>query len=261
MDSDFENRSHLLGAGCRIAPAAVALALLSGHARLAVRRKPRIAIVQTGDELVDPQAQCEEHQLVASNGPMIAAMLTGVPCTTHLPAVAPDALTPLLQSLDACSGADVIVTIGGASVGDHDLVRKALMRWGASHEFWGVAVKPGKPLLVATRGSQIVLGLPGNPVSAFVTAFLFLLPLLRHMLGASEPMPSFMHLPTGCSLPDGGTRREFLRARLERGVLQLSGTQHSNMVHGLAHSTHLIDRASGAPALAQGSMVRCYSLF
>ena len=98
----------------------------------------------------------------------------------------------------------MIVTSGGASVGDHDLIRPALEAWGAEIDFWRVAIKPGKPLLVARKGRQWVLGLPGNPVSSYVTAFLFLLPLLRALGGAAEPLPQVMRLPLGAPLPAGG---------------------------------------------------------
>jgi molybdopterin molybdotransferase len=258
--SDFQLGDCLLEAGEWIGPAAIALAIMASRSTLPVHRKPRIAVMQTGDELVDGSQNLEHYQIPACNGTMVGAMLGALPCSVRLLATVPDRLDALVQSFSSCEDAEVIVTIGGASVGDHDLVREALMRWGAVPEFWRVAIKPGKPLLVAKRGPQIVLGLPGNPASAFVTAFLFLLPLVRHMLGAAYPLPILMQLPLGCDLPAGGSRREFLRARLQNGFLQLAGSQHSSAVRGLAQATHLIDRPSFGPPATIGSTVRCYSL-
>ena len=258
--SDFVCHDQLLEAGELIGPAAIALAIMAGQGVLSIRRKPNIAIVQTGDELVGDLGSLERHQVPACNGAMVAAMLATVPSTVRLPPIARDRLETLVQTFSRCDDADIIVTIGGASVGDHDLVREALTRWGAVHEFWRVAIKPGKPLLVATRGSQVVLGLPGNPASAFVTAFLFLLPLVRQMTGANDPLPHPVELPLGCDLPVGGSRREFLRARLDKDALRLAGSQHSSAVRALAHSTHLIDRSASAPAAKTGSIVKCYPL-
>lgn len=258
--SDFQRHDRLLEAGDRIGPGAIALAIMAGRSTLPIHRKPTIAIVQAGDELVNEQHDLALYQVPACNGAMVSAMLHTLPCSVRLLPISPDMLDALVQTLSACDDADVIVTIGGASVGDHDLVREALTQWGAVHEFWRVAIKPGKPLLVAKRGAQVVLGLPGNPASAFVTAFLFLLPLIRRMLGAANPFPSPMQLPLSCDLPAGGSRREFLRARIEDGALQLAGSQHSSAVHALARTTHLIDRASSASCVKAGSMVKCYSL-
>src|SRR5690606_22021490 len=108
-----------------------------------------------------------------------------------------DRLDAMLEALDRWSEADVIVTSGGASVGDHDLLRPALEQWGAVIDFWRVAIRPGKPLLIARKGKQWIVGLPGNPVSSYVTAFLFLLPLLRRLAGAADPLPATLTMPLG----------------------------------------------------------------
>lgn len=259
--SDFQRNDCLLGAGQWIGPAVVALAIMAGWRTLPVRREPNIAIVQTGDELTAGSRGTGQHHSPACNGQMVAGMLHALPCHVRLLPIAPDRIDALVRTFSQCSDAEVIVTIGGASVGDHDLVRQALTEWGAVHEFWGIAIKPGRPLLVAQRGSQIVLGLPGNPASAFVTAFLFLLPLVRHMLGAANPLPAIAELPLGCNLPPGGTRREFLRAQFEGGLLQLAGSQHSSAIHSLAYATHLIDRPASAPPAPPNSVIRCFPLF
>jgi molybdopterin molybdotransferase len=145
-------------------------------------------------------------------------------------------------------------------VGDHDLIKPALAEWGAETAFWKVAMKPGKPLLVATRGSQVVLGLPGNPVSCFVTAFLFALPLVRAAMGAANPLPTTRILVTAEPLPSVGKRREFLRAVRDGDAVRLAGSQDSSALSALASADCLIDRPAHAPALAAGSAVTVYPL-
>ena len=158
--------------------------------------------------------------------------------------------------------ADVIVTSGGASVGDHDLVRPALAAWGAELDFWRVAIKPGKPLLVArARAAQLILGLPGNPVSSYVTAFLFLLPLLRAALGAAEPPPPADPRTLADAAAAGRTRREFLRAQLGRRASDRpQAMQDSGALRPLAASNALIDRADRRPAAPAGDEVPVYLL-
>jgi molybdopterin molybdotransferase len=145
--------------------------------------------LDSGDELVAPGLDCPPHRLPASNGAMLAAMASGVAGDILRLGPVADDLSALDAALAGAGDVDVIVTSGGASVGDHDLIQPALLNWGAQVDFWKVAIRPGKPLLVATRGHQIVIGLPGNPVSSFVTAHLFLLPLLRAMQGSANPLP------------------------------------------------------------------------
>jgi molybdopterin molybdotransferase len=166
----------------------------------------------------------------------------------------------MAAALERASGADVIVTSGGASVGDHDLVRPALAAWGARLDFWRVAIKPGKPILVATRGHQLVLGLPGNPVSSHVTAYLFLLPLLRRLLGAPDPLPRRFCATLASPLKAGGSRREFLRANWDGESITAQAIQDSGALAPLAASNVLIDRPAGTPAAATGDTVFAYLL-
>ncbi len=153
----------------------------------------------------------------------------------------------------------VIVTSGGASVGDHDLIRPALEAWGATIDFWRIALRPGKPLLVARKGEQIVLGLPGNPVSSYVTAFLFLLPLLRHLAGASSPLPRSIGLPLAGNLPETGPRTEFFRAALVPAGVMPFDQRDSSALRSLAAADALIARPAGAPAAAAGAAGRGFS--
>src|SRR5690606_11785983 len=186
---DFRSGDTLLGAGVRIGPAQIALAIGGGRGELAVHALPSVAVLDSGDELAADFDRCAPHQIPASNGAMLAAMVGPYAGTVRRMGPVPDSLDALLDALRQTGDANVVVTSGGASVGDHDLLRPALEAWGATIDFWRVAMKPGKPLLVARRGQQWIVGLPGNPVSSYVTGFLFLLPLLRKLAGAADPLP------------------------------------------------------------------------
>ena len=257
---DFRLGSEVLPAGARIGPAQTALALSAGHRHLPIRRVPRLVVIDSGDELAADIESCAPHQIPASNGAMLAAMARAMPCeVTRLGPVADD-MDALAATLARAADADVVVTSGGASVGDHDLVRPALEAWGATIDFWRIAIKPGKPLLVATRArtngrSQLILGLPGNPVSSHVTAFLFMLPLLRALLGAAEPLPRRISARLDAPLRAGGSRREFLRARWDGAGIVAAAIQDSGALASLAASNALIDRAAGAPPAEPGEWV------
>jgi molybdopterin molybdotransferase len=258
---DFAEDDEILPAGARIGPAQLGLAIAAGHRHLAVRRPPRLAIIDSGDELASDCEHCPPHQIPASNGPMLAALATAaLPCEITRLGPVPDRLQDLRQAFERAVDADVIVTSGGASVGDHDLIRPALAEWGATVDFWRVAIKPGKPLLVARKGAQIVLGLPGNPASSHVTAFLFLLPLIRALAGASRPLPLPVTARLATPLPGGSSRREFLRARWDGTTVSRHILQDSGALSALAVSNALIDRAAGAPAAEPGDTVSVYLL-
>ncbi len=201
---DFREGGVLLASGTRIGPAQLALAITAGHSQLAVRRRPRLAIIDSGDELAAGGSPCQPHQIPASNGAMLAALAASVPCEIRRHGPVADDMAAIAQVLAEAGDADLIVTSGGASVGDHDLIRPALAAWGAGIDFWRIAIKPGKPLLVARRDHQLILGLPGNPVSSHVTAYLFMLPLLRAMLGALAPLPRPICSVLAAPLAPGG---------------------------------------------------------
>ena len=241
---DFREGDELLAAGTRIGPAQLALALAAGHAVLTVRGLPSVAVLDSGDELSADPAACAPHQIPASNGAMIAAMAAPFAAAVEHIGPVPDTMDAIAAALARAGNADVIVTSGGASVGDHDLVRPALEAWGAEIDFWRVAIKPGKPLLVARRGAQWVLGLPGNPVSSYVTAFLFLLPLLRGLAGASaeSALPRAIEARLDLPLPATGERREFVRAFHQDGAVRPLGQQDSSAMRALAACNALIDR-------------------
>lgn len=257
---DFAARDRVLTGGMQMTPARIALAIAAGCSMIAVGRRPRVVILDTGDELASDPDQGSDHQIPASNGAMLAAMLGGLDCDAVRLGPVDDDRTALAAALAAAETADLLVTSGGASVGDHDLVRPALANWGTQLALWKVAIKPGKPMLVATRGPQLIIGLPGNPVSCFVTAFQFMLPAVRAMMGAAQPLPQPHPMVTGDDLPAAGKRREFLRAQFKGGKLHLAGSQDSSALMVLAAADWLIDRPAGSPALARGEQVFAYPL-
>lgn len=257
---DFAAGDLLLSRGTRITPARLALALAAGHGTVTVPRCPRVAVMDSGDELSPDPAACLPHQIPASNAAMIAAMLAPLGCDVTRIGPVPDERAALAAALAQAEGADVLVTSGGASVGDHDLIKPALADWGAETAFWRVAIKPGKPLLVATRGAQVILGLPGNPVSSFVTAFLFALPLVRAAMGDPDPLPRAITMIAGEDLPPTERRREFLRGVVEGDRVRLAGSQDSSALSALAAADALIDRPAGSAAVRAGDAVRVFLL-
>jgi molybdopterin molybdotransferase len=166
----------------------------------------------------------------------------------------------LADALAKAEHADVVVTSGGASIGDHDLIRPALAEWGAALDFWKVAVKPGKPIMVATRAHQVIVGLPGNPVSSNVTAFLFVLPLLRALLGAAECLPRPITAIAADGLPAGSDRQEFIRAAFDGRTASARLNQDSGALGSLARANALIDRPIRAPAVKAGEPISLYLL-
>jgi len=257
---DFVTGDVLLAAGTRLGAAQIGLALASGHTHLPVRRAATLALLDCGDELAPPGVPAHAHRLPASNAAMLAALVAGLPVETRRMGPVADDLDALTAALEAASDADIVVTTGGASVGDHDLIRPALERLGAELAFWRVAIKPGKPLLVARRSKQVILGLPGNPASAYVTSFLFLLPLLRAALGATSPFPRPIPARLAAPLGPGGKRTEFLRARWADGEVNPEPEQDSGALRPLAHANALIRREIDASPATVGDTVPVYWL-
>lgn len=248
---DFHEGETLVSTGERLTPARLALLATGGHARLPVRRRLAVAIAATGDELVLAGTPLREGQLPESNGLMLAALLADLPVDIVDLGILPDDRAALAAAFGAVD-ADLLVTSGGASVGDHDLVRPALEDAGAFIDFWRVALRPGKPMMAGRLRGTVVMGLPGNPVSAFVTAFLFVRPLLAHMAGAADPLPRRWRLPLGEPLPANGEREDYLRAEIRDGALFAPSLQDSSMLRTLARSACLIVRTPHAPAAAIG---------
>lgn len=248
---DFHTGQRLVAAGERLTPARIAVAATGGVATLPVRRRVRVAIAATGDELVAPGSDASGLALPESNGVMLAAMLGDLPVEIIDLGILPDDLDALTRAF-AGVRADLLVTTGGASVGDHDLVRPALAAAGGTIDFWRIALRPGKPMMAGRLGDALVLGLPGNPVSAFVTAMLFVKPLVAALAGAADPLPRPALALLGETLPANGPRTDYLRAELRDGRAYASTIQDSSMLLTLARSTCLIVREPHAPPAQAG---------
>jgi molybdopterin molybdotransferase len=256
---DFREGTALLAPGEPLSAAALGLAAAMGHASLPVRRLPRLALLATGDELVPPgDALPGAGRIVEAVRPMLAALLARRAVVTDL-GIAPDRAALVKAAIARAAGADVLATIGGASVGDHDLVRPALEAAGGTIDACKVAIRPGKPLIIGRLADTIVLGLPGNPASAYVTALLFLLPLLRAMAGHARPIPAETPARLATPLPANGARRDHLRASLAwRGPERWATPLHpddSSLLSALAASDALVVRAPHVPAAPIGSEV------
>ncbi len=230
--------------GSRLGPAQLSLAAMLDRAEVVVARRPRVVILATGNELRRPGSAPSPATIPESNAPGLAALALQAGADVSLaPPCTDDAAATTAAITEALRGADLVVTIGGVSVGDHDVVRPSLERAGVSLDFWRVAIKPGKPLAVGRRGDTRVLGLPGNPVSALVTFSLFGLPLLRAMQGDRRPLPTPIRLPLGQRITRQPGRLEFVRAAIEP---RASGV----------HVVPLRNQASGAMV----SLARCDAL-
>lgn len=262
---DFHKGARLLQAGHRLDAGAIMLAAAAGYGRLEVRRKPRVAILATGDELVEPGTAPGPDQIVSSNTYGLAALIERAGGTAQPLGIAPDDRTAIEAQIKAAHGADLLVTIGGASVGDRDLVRPALDACGMALDFWKVAIRPGKPMLFGRMGPTRVLGLPGNPISCLVTARVFLVPLLDRLLGRREPPAPTATAILTHDLGPNGPRQHYMRAKLETGeagvvrVTALPG-QDSSFVAGLAEANALVVRAANAPAAPAGEAVEILPL-
>jgi molybdopterin molybdotransferase len=256
---DFHEGETLIAAGERLTPARIALAASAGHGTLPVRRRLRVAIAATGDELVEPGMAGDPMQLPEANRAMLAAQISDLPVDLTDLGILPDRLDALRDAFAAVE-ADLLVTSGGASVGDHDLIRPALEAAGGAIDFWRIALRPGKPMLAGRLGRAAVLGLPGNPVSAFVTAILFVRPLVARLAGAVDPLPRTRPGVLGEGLPANPGRAEYLRAVERDRRLYAAAIQDSSMLRTLARATCLIVRPIGAPAASAGDSAEILDL-
>jgi molybdopterin molybdotransferase len=251
---DFAAGDCLLENGDLLNAGRVAIAAMAGYGALAVGGRPKLTILASGNELVAPGTKCSAAQIPSSNSVMLSAMAAHLPCDVVDGGIVADDLPALEAALRAAAEtSDIIVTSGGASVGDHDLMQSALRNVGAEIDFWKVAIRPGKPLMAGRLDGAMVLGLPGNPSSAFVTAFLFLLPLIRHLAGSKSSLPE-PHLATVRNdLPAGGQRTDYLRAREENGVISIFNRQDSSMLLPLSTANALLINPAGVAPRPAGS--------
>lgn len=258
---DFAEGAALLEAGRRLDPRALTLAAGMGHGALSVRRRPRVAILATGDELVPPGTHPGADQIVSSNPVGIAAMVSAAGGEPVLLGIARDSRVALAERIAEAAGADVLVTIGGASVGDHDLVAPALAEAGVEIGFWRIAMRPGKPLMFGRRGHQRVLGLPGNPVSSLVTCRVFVVPLIERLLGTSASEMARLDVRLAIPLAANGPRTHYMRATLSRSadgsfLATPLVNQDSSLMAPLAAAGALIVREVGAPGARAGDLVQ-----
>lgn len=258
--NDFDEGDVLLARGRRLDAHTVTLAAAMGYGEVPVARRPVVAILATGDELVAPGTRPGPDQIVSSNPVGIGALVTHAGGIARLLGIAPDNMDALAQRIADAREADILVTIGGASVGDHDLVGAALKAQGLDLAFWKIALRPGKPLMFGRLGATRVLGLPGNPVSALITGRLFLEPLIGALLGETHQAMGSETAILAQPLEANGPRLHLMRAKLGRdgaGALTVAPlpSQDSSLLSALARADCLIRREPGAAALNAGDAV------
>ncbi|MYZ47717.1 molybdopterin molybdotransferase MoeA [Propylenella binzhouense] len=255
---DFTEGQVLLHAGRLLDPRAIALAAAMNRPTVAVRRRPVVAILGTGDELVPLGSAPGPDQIVSSNNLGLAALVREAGGEPVDLGIAADTIESIADAVDRATGADILVITGGASVGEHDLVQPALVGRGMALDFWKIAMRPGKPLMVGRLQGMRVLGLPGNPVSTLVCGHIFLKPLIAAMLGTAfdtEPETAVL----GADMKANDRRQDYVRARVERRdgkhVATPYSRQDSSMLATLAAANGLIVRPPFAPAIEAGSDV------
>jgi molybdopterin molybdotransferase len=255
---DFKNGEVLAKAGHRLSARELSLIAAGDVRNATVRVRPKVVFVATGDELSRPGEPRKPGGIVASSGYALAAMIEAWGGEAIDLGILPDTAEAVASIADKATGADLIVTLGGASVGDHDLIQKALGPRGFALDFWKIAMRPGKPLIFGKLGRTPLLGLPGNPVSTLVCALLFLRPAIAALLGTTHQAPVAM-AKLGSDIKQNDGRQDYLRARIEtRGGERFATPfviQDSSMLSALAQADGLIVRAPHAPAAKTGDAV------
>ncbi|WP_430398661.1 molybdopterin molybdotransferase MoeA [Ferrovibrio sp.] len=261
---DFSEGDLLIPEGRQLGPTDIALAAAMNRPWLAVRRKPRIAVLATGDELARPGDPIGPNQIVSSNNFGICALVKESGGEAIDLGIARDTEADLRAKAEAAAGCDLLITLGGASVGEHDLIHKVLGTGGGGIDFWKIAMRPGKPLMfgradLRDKGSIPLLGLPGNPVSAMVCGQLFLRPAILAMLGLDWNLVTEL-VPSATDLAANDKREDYLRARLRqeadgRLLVDASSKQDSSMLRLLTDADGLVIRPALAPPVKAGELV------
>jgi len=257
---DFSAGETLLRPGARLGARQITLAAAMGHATLPVTRKPVVAILASGDELVLPGATPATDQIVCSNPYGVAAMVAAAGGEPRFLGIAADTRAALDAHLDRAAGADLLITIGGASVGDHDLIGPVLLARGLKLDFWNIAMRPGKPMLYGRLGDMRILGLPGNPVSSLICSRVFMVPLIERLTGLDAGPQRFAQAVAAIDLDANGPRAHYMRATLEQQgdgppAARPVRSQDSSLLSPLAAADCLLVRPVDAPALRAGAPV------
>ncbi|MDB2577490.1 molybdopterin molybdotransferase MoeA [Tateyamaria sp.] len=257
---DFKIGTQML-APRRLDPGDVALLASMNIAQVPVARAPVVALISTGDELVMPGETPSADQIIASNTYGLAAMLTAIGAAPRILPIARDSRASLTTAFDLSQGADLVITIGGASVGDHDLVAGVAHDLGMEQSFYKVAMRPGKPLMAGRLRGTPMIGLPGNPVSAMVCGTIFVQPMLRAMMGLGQAPAPRAQVPLAAAISANGPREHYMRAIVSEGQVTDAGAQDSSLLSVLSQSNALMVRPPNDPACAAGTMVEIIDIY
>jgi len=263
---DFSKGDLLLKPGTVLNERDIALISAGNKGEIAVYRRPRVVLLATGDELVTPGSKLGAGSVINTNIPMLAALFTTTGAETTSPGILKDDLDAIKSAFEDAAGADIIVTLGGASVGDYDFVRDAFRAAGGTEDFWKIAMKPGKPLMFGDLGGTPVVGLPGNPVSAYVTAFLFLLPALRKLQGQTGTAATSFPARAGGDIPATKDREVFMLGSLKFSdqdaafIATPHPRQDSSRISTLQASGCLIHCPAYSKAALCGDIVKVFPL-
>jgi len=264
---DFTEGRELLQPGVSLTPAMLNLAASANYPQLEVARRPKVAVLATGDELVAPGSEIGPDQIVASNSYAVMPLLAPYADKIIDLGIVRDDKSAIEKAILGAFdyGVDVLVTSGGASVGERDYMHDVLRDLGVNLDFWKILMRPGRPLMFGTRGKTLVFGLPGNPAAALVTTTVLLRPALRLMTGHTDPFWPFMGVPLAAPLPPNGERRHYVRGRLSRNeigfleVLPIAEVD-SNHSSSLAEADALIVQAENDPGTPAGEIVEIIPL-
>jgi molybdopterin molybdotransferase len=266
IGNDFATGQVLVGSGVRLGALQLAVAAAANVPALAVNRRPKIALLATGDELVLPGTPLGPDQIVSSNSYGLSPLLAPYAETVTDHGIVGDDRAALTATLEAILAGepDIVVTTGGASVGDHDIVQEILLSLGVTLDFWRINMRPGKPLMFGTRGKTLIFGLPGNPVSALVTATIFIKPALRLWQGHAEPAGQLRRLPLAGPTPPNTARRHFMRAHIVHApggtALMPISEVDSGHTSSLAQADMLIVQPEHDPGQPAGIVVEAISI-
>lgn len=251
---DFKT-GQKLAASRVLRPADIALLASMNISQVPVTKCPTVAILATGDELVNPGEIPGPDQIIASNSFGLAAMCEAMGAEVRLLPIARDNVTSLKQAFALAAGVDLVLTIGGASVGDHDLVGAVAAEMGLDQAFYKVAMRPGKPLMAGRLGTSAMIGLPGNPVSAMICGTVFVLPVLRKLLGLTQVSETELQAPLAAPLKPNGPRTHYMRATLQNGEITAEDRQDSSLLTVLSTANALLVRPADDPERAKGEIV------